>query len=100
MHLQTFYQKCILALRTGKNVLFLNPITLSIFEINCCFHLSFRKSNKDIQAFMTEMGFGQNYSRLEEYYEHKFLSIVESAHVKPIVWQEVVDNGVNVRTWV
>ncbi|XP_071794815.1 beta-hexosaminidase subunit alpha-like isoform X1 [Asterias amurensis] len=54
------------------------------------------KSNKDIQAFMTQMGYGQNYSQLEGYYEQRFLDIVEGLKVQPLVWQEVVDNGVKV----
>ncbi|XP_022108123.1 beta-hexosaminidase subunit beta-like isoform X2 [Acanthaster planci] len=54
------------------------------------------KSNKDIQHFMAQMGFGQNYSKLEAYYEKKFLGIVENLLARPIVWQEVVDNGVHV----
>ncbi|XP_038068948.1 beta-hexosaminidase subunit beta-like isoform X1 [Patiria miniata] len=54
------------------------------------------KSNKDIQNFMAKMGYGQNYSKLEAYYEKRFLGIVEDLLAKPIVWQEVVDNGVQV----
>ncbi len=54
------------------------------------------KSNTDIQAFMTQMGYGQNYSRLEGYYEQRFLDIVEGLKVQPLVWQEVIDNGVKV----
>lgn len=29
---------------------------------------SFRKSNPDIQKFMDQQGFGQDYSKLESYY--------------------------------
>ena len=47
---------------------------------------------------MAQMGYGQNYSKLEAYYEKKFLGIIEGLTAQPIVWQEVVDNGVKVCT--
>ena len=86
----------------SHNVLYYQPLPITRYQVrfyanNNCF-VWFRKSNKDIQAFMTHMGYGQNYSQLEGYYEQRFLDIVEGLKVQPLVWQEVVDNGVKVGT--
>ncbi|KAH3830320.1 hypothetical protein DPMN_103561 [Dreissena polymorpha] len=60
------------------------------------------KSNPDVNAFMTRMGFPNDYSKLEEYYMTKLHTIVDSVKRNSIIWQEVFDNNVTVaaNTWV
>ncbi|XP_034566199.1 beta-hexosaminidase subunit beta isoform X2 [Notolabrus celidotus] len=52
------------------------------------------KSNPDIQKFMIQQGFGQDYSKLESFYIQKLLNIVTSTKKGYMIWQEVFDNGV------
>ncbi|XP_019614522.1 PREDICTED: beta-hexosaminidase subunit alpha-like isoform X2 [Branchiostoma belcheri] len=54
------------------------------------------KSNPDITKFMETMGFGTDYSKLEQYYIKNILDISTSIGRNYIVWQEVLDNGVQV----
>lgn len=56
-------------------------------------------SNPDVIDFMTKMGFGTDYSKLEEYYMQRLLGIVRSFPTNNtyMVWQEVVDNGAHVK---
>ncbi|XP_036385950.1 beta-hexosaminidase subunit beta isoform X1 [Megalops cyprinoides] len=55
------------------------------------------KSNPDIQKFMSQQGFGQDYSKLESYYIQKILDIVAATNKGYMVWQEVFDNGVKIK---
>ncbi|XP_070541931.1 beta-hexosaminidase subunit beta-like [Ptychodera flava] len=54
------------------------------------------KSNPDITVFMQQMGFGDDYSKLESYYIGKLLEIMQTLKAGYIVWQEVFDNKVQV----
>ncbi|XP_068429941.1 beta-hexosaminidase subunit beta-like isoform X2 [Clinocottus analis] len=55
------------------------------------------KSNPDIQKFMAEQGFGQDYSKLESFYIQKLLDIVATTQKGYMIWQEVFDNGVKLK---
>ncbi|KAI4893039.1 hypothetical protein NFI96_020154 [Prochilodus magdalenae] len=55
------------------------------------------KSNPDIQKFMEQQGFGQDYSKLESYYIQRLLDIVSTTNKGYMVWQEVFDNGVKLK---
>ncbi|XP_038602311.1 beta-hexosaminidase subunit alpha isoform X1 [Tachyglossus aculeatus] len=55
------------------------------------------RSNPDIRYFMEEVGFGQDFTKLESLYIQKLLSIVSSYGKGYVVWQEVFDNGVKVK---
>ncbi|XP_072837637.2 beta-hexosaminidase subunit alpha [Pogona vitticeps] len=55
------------------------------------------KSNPEIQAFMTKMGFGKDYTKLESFYIQRLLDIVSSYGKGYVVWQEVFDNGVKLK---
>uniref|UniRef100_A0A8C5U8Z4 Beta-hexosaminidase n=1 Tax=Malurus cyaneus samueli TaxID=2593467 RepID=A0A8C5U8Z4_9PASS len=55
------------------------------------------KSNPEIRAFMREMGFGEDYKKLESFYIQRLLNIVSSLGKGYIVWQEVFDNDVKLR---
>ncbi|CAJ1070352.1 beta-hexosaminidase subunit beta isoform X2 [Xyrichtys novacula] len=52
------------------------------------------KSNPDIQDFMDQEGFGQDFTKLESFYIQKLLNIVTSTKKGYMIWQEVFDNGV------
>ncbi|KAL6463507.1 hypothetical protein MHYP_G00278980 [Metynnis hypsauchen] len=55
------------------------------------------KSNPDIQKFMDQQGFGQDYRKLESYYIQRLLDIVSTTNKGYMVWQEVFDNGVKLK---
>ncbi|KAF4073153.1 hypothetical protein AMELA_G00255620 [Ameiurus melas] len=55
------------------------------------------RSNPDIQKFMEQQGFGQDYSKLESYYIQRLLDIVKATNKGYMVWQEVFDNGVKLK---
>lgn len=55
------------------------------------------KSNPDIQKFMEQQGFGQDYSKLESFYIQRLLDIVASTKKGYMIWQEVFDNGVKLK---
>ncbi|XP_070845347.1 beta-hexosaminidase subunit beta isoform X1 [Chaetodon trifascialis] len=55
------------------------------------------KSNPDIQKFMDQQGFGQDYSKLESFYIQRLLEIVTTTNKGYIIWQEVFDNGVKLK---
>ncbi|KAK2505100.1 hypothetical protein MC885_004392 [Smutsia gigantea] len=63
------------------------------------------KSNPDIQDFMKQKGFYQDFSKLESFYIQKLLNITSTTKKGSIVWQEVFDDkvklpaGTTVQVW-
>ncbi|XP_010783339.1 beta-hexosaminidase subunit beta isoform X2 [Notothenia coriiceps] len=55
------------------------------------------KSNPDIQKFMEQQGFGQDFTKLESFYIQKLLDIVATTQKGYMIWQEVFDNGVKLK---
>ncbi|XP_037548433.1 beta-hexosaminidase subunit beta [Nematolebias whitei] len=55
------------------------------------------RSNPDIQKFMAQQGFGQDYTKLESFYIQGLVDIVSSTNKGYVVWQEVFDNGVKLK---
>ncbi|KAK5879260.1 hypothetical protein CesoFtcFv8_024581 [Champsocephalus esox] len=55
------------------------------------------KSNPDIQKFMKQQGFGQDFTKLESFYIQKLLDIVATTQKGYMIWQEVFDNGVKLK---
>ncbi|KAM9338011.1 beta-hexosaminidase subunit beta [Symphorus nematophorus] len=55
------------------------------------------KSNPDIQKFMEQHSFGEDYSKLESFYIQKLLDIVTTTKKGYMIWQEVFDNGVKLK---
>ncbi|XP_041706440.1 beta-hexosaminidase subunit beta isoform X2 [Coregonus clupeaformis] len=56
------------------------------------------KSNPDIQKFMKQQGFGTDYSKLESFYIQRLLDIVTTTNKGYMIWQEVFDNGVKLKS--
>uniref|UniRef100_A0A8C6P3G7 Beta-hexosaminidase n=1 Tax=Nothobranchius furzeri TaxID=105023 RepID=A0A8C6P3G7_NOTFU len=56
-----------------------------------------RKSNPDIQKFMEQQGFGQDFTKLESFYIQRLLDIVTTTQKGYMIWQEVFDNGVKLK---
>lgn len=54
-------------------------------------------SNPQIRAWMTAAGYGTNYTLLESYYEQRLLDLVGGMNRSYVVWQEIFDNGLNIR---
>ncbi len=54
------------------------------------------QSNPNIKKFMEEKHI-TNYAKLEEYYMQNILNIVQSLNRSYIVWEEVFNNGVNIK---
>ncbi|XP_030597901.1 beta-hexosaminidase subunit beta isoform X2 [Archocentrus centrarchus] len=55
------------------------------------------KSNPDIQKFMEQQQFGEDYSKLESFYIQRLLDIVSATQKGYLIWQEVFDNGVKLK---
>lgn len=56
------------------------------------------KSNPEINSFMKSLGIEGNYADLESYYLQKVITIMDKLKKNYIVWQEVFDNGVKLRS--
>nr|CAG4644087.1 EOG090X08TI [Lepidurus arcticus] len=55
-------------------------------------------SNPVLQEFMAEQGLGEDYSRLEQLYMQKLLDIMGTLNTSYVVWQEVIDNNVTLKS--
>ncbi|KAJ8335474.1 hypothetical protein SKAU_G00388160 [Synaphobranchus kaupii] len=49
------------------------------------------KSNPDVRMFMSKMGFGSDFTKLEAFYMESLINITASLNKTSIVWQEVFD---------
>lgn len=49
------------------------------------------KSNPDVRAFMTRMGFGSDFTKLEAFYMENIMNITTALNRTAIVWQDVFD---------
>ncbi|KAG7473371.1 hypothetical protein MATL_G00095090 [Megalops atlanticus] len=49
------------------------------------------KSNPQVQAFMTKMGFGSDYTKLESFYMENIMNITAALNKTSVVWQDVFD---------
>lgn len=63
-----------------------------IFEANL-FRLICRNSSPEIRSFMRYHNI-TSFQELESYYIQRVLAITRNLNTKPVVWQEVFDNGV------
>ncbi|XP_033109419.1 beta-hexosaminidase subunit beta-like [Anneissia japonica] len=54
------------------------------------------KSNPEIQAFMNDKSWNEDYSSLEELYQTKLFQIITDLKAKYIIWQDPIDNNVTV----
>ena len=67
---------------------------------NCSFDQIFkkiqRKSNPEIQSWMRSMNF-TDFHHLEAYYSAKLLAKAKKLNKKVNIWQDVYDNGVQVK---
>ncbi|XP_059486951.1 uncharacterized protein LOC132203301 [Neocloeon triangulifer] len=50
-------------------------------------------SNTDINDYMASIGIAGDYAKLEGVYVDRAIEIVRNLNLKPMVWQEVFDNG-------
>jgi hexosaminidase len=60
------------------------------------------KSNPEINDFMSDMDFGKDFDKLEQYYVQNLLDIVKetSPSTGYMIWQEVIDNNVIVNIFI
>nr|WNL54693.1 beta-hexosaminidase 3 [Tetranychus cinnabarinus] len=56
------------------------------------------QSNPNINSFMESQGITGDYAALESFYLQKLVSIMDTLKKNYIVWQEVFDNGVKLRS--
>ncbi|XP_043474482.1 beta-hexosaminidase subunit beta-like isoform X4 [Leptopilina heterotoma] len=54
------------------------------------------ESNPDILTFMRDHNITKNFTALENIFINRLLNITYDLNIKPIVWQEVFDNGVKI----
>lgn len=55
------------------------------------------RSNPDIKQYMQKNNMGERFNELEEIYIQRVIDMIADLKLKSIVWQEVFDNGVNLR---
>ena len=73
--------------------------TNNVKFLKCTSKIFSRQSNPEIKTFMEKWGIPGDYHKLESIYIKKLLDIVSSYPTNNgyIVWQEVFDNGVEVK---